>query len=215
MNEALHVLDNAAVLRHVRINAVDGDRFGMVSAEGYRYWLRPALGCLLQPAVGDTVLVSLAGQGGYILSVLERGQAQVAQLMVPGDLCLSLPSGGLSLEARDGLTVDAGAMLAVQAQRTVAHFGDAQVGVTTLGVTGEKAESHWVERNESTVYHSEQAIRHSAEYGDARRAVAGHEELTAMSLRQQVAKDWTLQGETLDLFADVTVSVRSERIKLG
>lgn len=215
MNEAPQAFDSAAVLRHVRINAVDGDRFGVVSAEGYRYWLRPAIGCLLQPAVGDTVLVSLAGQEGYILSVLERSHPQAAQVSVPGDLRLCLPNGALSLQARDGVTVDAGTVLAVQSQRTVAHLGDAQIGVNALGVIGEKLESHWIERHESAAYHSEQAVRHSAEYGDARRVVEGHEELSAKSLRQHVEKDWSLQGETLDLFADVTVAVRSERIKLG
>ncbi|MGE8186823.1 DUF3540 domain-containing protein [Pseudomonas sp. NPDC086278] len=215
MNEALQVLDSAALLRHVRINAVDGDRFGVVSAEGYRYWLRPALGCLLQPAVGDTVLVSLTGQEGYILSVLERSQPQAAQISVPGDLRLSLAQGALSLETRDGLTLDAGTILAVQSRRTVAHLGDAQIGVDTLGVIGEKVESHWVERHESAVYHSEQAVRHNAEYGDARRVVEGHETLSARSVHQYVEKDWSLQGETLDLFAEVTVAVRSDRIKLG
>jgi len=215
MNEALQVPGSEALLRHVRINAVDGERFGVVSAEGYRYWLRPALGCLLQPAVGDTVLVSLAGEEGYILSVLERSQPQAAQVSVPGDLHLSLPGGSLSLDTRDGLTVDAGTILAVQSRRTVAHLGDAQIAVNTLCVIGEKAESHWAERHDSAVYHSEQAVRHDAEYGDSRRAVEGHESLSAKSLHQHVEKEWSLQGETLDLFAEVTVAVRSDRIKLG
>jgi len=215
MNQALQLMDSTAVLRHVRINAVDGERFGVVSAEGHRYWLKPAVGCLLQPAVGDSVLVSLAGDEGYILSVLERGQAQTAELRVAGDLCLSLPSGALSINVRDGVALDAGDALAVHAAQAVAHFCDAQLGVGMLKITGECAENHWLERNDHTLRHNEQAVRHSAEYGDSRRQVQGHEELSAGSLRQQVDKDWSLRGETLDLFADVTVAVGGERIKLG
>ena len=61
MNEALHLIDRPATLRHARINAVEAERFGVVSSDGHRYWLKPALGCLLQPALGDRVLVSLDG----------------------------------------------------------------------------------------------------------------------------------------------------------
>src|SRR5450830_833918 len=42
-----------ATLHHGRINAEDGERFGVVSTDGRRYWLKPAAGCLLRPALGD------------------------------------------------------------------------------------------------------------------------------------------------------------------
>jgi len=43
-----------------------------------------AAGCLLQPAIGDTVLVYDDPDSAYILSVLKRGEAQPATLAVPG-----------------------------------------------------------------------------------------------------------------------------------
>lgn len=214
-NEALQLQDRPAVLRHARINAVEGDRFGVVSTEGYRYWLKPALGCLLQPAVGDRVLVSLDGEEGYILNVLERSQPQPAQLRVEGNLSLSLPSGMLSIQARDGMAVDAGDLLSLHARQGFAHLDTVQLGVGTLQVSGQCADNHWLERNDHVVHHSEQAVRHTADYGDSRRQVHGHEDLQAGSLRQRVDKDWSLRGETLDLFADVAVAVGGERIKLG
>ncbi|WP_426143659.1 DUF3540 domain-containing protein [Pseudomonas sp. DWP3-1-2] len=215
MQEALHVIDSPAVLRHAQINAVSGERFGVVSTQGHRYWLKPAMGCLLQPAVGDTVLITLAGEDGYILSVLERTQWQPAQLRVEGDVHFNLPSGALSIEARDGLSADAGPMLALRADQMVAHFAQAQVGVTTLSVTGERSDHHWSERNDSAIRHCEKAVRHTAHYSQSRREVKGHEELTAGSLRQRVDKDWSLRGETLDLFAEVAVAVSGKQIKLG
>ena len=215
MNEALHVIERPATLRHARINAVDGERFGVVSADGHRHWLKPALGCLLQPALGDRVLVSLDGEEGYILSVLERTQPQTGELRVAGDLRLSLPSGALSIEVRDGLALDAGAVLALQAERSVMQFAEASLGVGTLRVTGERADSHWLEHNEQAHRHNQQATFHTAQYGDSWRQVQGHEELQAGSVRQRVTRDWSLTGETLDLFADVTVALDAERIKLG
>ncbi len=215
MNEALHLIDRPATLRHARINAVEAERFGVVSSDGHRYWLKPALGCLLQPALGDRVLVSLDGEEGYILSVLERSQPQTAEWRVSGDLRLSLPSGTLSIEARDGLLLDAGSALAVQAEQSVMQFAEADLSVGTLTVTGERADSHWIEHNMQAHRASEQATFHCAEYADSWRKVDGHEELEAGSVRQRVARDWSISGETLDLFAEVTVALDAERIKLG
>lgn len=215
MNEALHSIDRPATLRHARINAVDVERFGVVSSDGHRYWLKPALGCLLQPALGDRVLVSLDGEEGYILSVLERSQPQACELRVNGDLRLSLPNGALSIETHDGLLLNAGPTLAVQAERSVVQFAEASLSVGTLTVTGERADSHWIEHTIQAHRASEQATFHSAEYTDSWRKVEGHEEMEAGSVRQRVTRDWSVSGETLDLFADITVALDAERIKLG
>jgi uncharacterized protein (DUF39 family) len=215
MNDLLQAMDSPATLRHARINAFDGERFGVVSAEGHRYWLKPALGCLLQPVVGDGVLISLAGDAGYILSVLERSQPHASELRIDGDVHLSVPGGALSIETRDGIALSAGSTLAVQAQHLVTAVTDAELALGTLKVCGERSDSQWIERHESTVRHTEQAVRHSAEYGDSTRRVEGHEDLSARSVRQHVEKDWSLRGETLDLFAQVTVALNGERIKLG
>ena len=215
MNNVLPVRETPATLRHVRINAFDGERYGMVSVEGQRYWLTPALGCLLQPAVGDSVLVSLAGTEGYILCVLERSQTLAGELRIPGDLHLSLPSGALSIETRDGLALNAGPTLAVQAHQMSAALGQTELALGSLAVCGERADSQWLTRNDSTVRHHEQSAQHRADYGDSHRQVHGHEELSAGSVRQRVAKDFSLRGETLDLFADASVALRGERINLG
>ncbi len=215
MNEALHLIDRPATLRHARINAVDADRFGVVSADGHRYWLKPALGCLLQPALGDRVLVSLDGEEGYILSVLERSQPQASELRLSGDLHLNVAQGALSIETRDGVLLNAGAMLAVQTRESLLQAESAELCVGTLSVSGERADSHWIEHNLQAHRVSEQATFHSAEYADAWRKVEGHEELAAGSVRQRIARDWSLSGETLDLFAEVTVALDADRIKLG
>ncbi|MCK1784146.1 DUF3540 domain-containing protein [Pseudomonas sp. TNT11] len=215
MHEALQFLDQPAILRHARINAVDGERFGVVSAEGHRYWLKPALGCLLQPAVGDCVLISLSGDQGYVLSVLERSQAQSSELRVPGDLYLNLPMGALNIRARDGMALDAGPSLKVEAQSSSARFSKTEISVDRLSVTGVRSDSHWQELNEHAERISQQATRHDAQYGDSRRQVQGHEDVHAGSLRQRIDGDWSVRGETLDLFADVAVAIDAQRIKLG
>jgi hypothetical protein len=215
MHEALQFLDQPATVRHARINAVDGERFGVVSAEGHRYWLKPALGCLLQPAVGDCVLISLSGDQGYILTVLERSQTLASELRVPGDLRLNIGAGSLNIQARDGLVLDAGSALTVEAENSALTIGNAELDIRLLNIIGGRADSHWQELNEHAERLSQQATRHDAQYGDSRRRVQGHEDAHAGSLRQRVDGDWSVRGETLDLFADVAVAIDAQRIKLG
>lgn len=215
MHEALQFLDQSATVRHARINAVDGERFGVVSAEGHRYWLKPALGCLLQPAVGDCVLISLSADQGYILIVLERSQALATELRVPGDLQLNVGAGSLSIKARDGVVLDAGSGLMVDAENTTFTGRNVELDIRLLASNGGRADSHWQERNERAERHCQQATRHDAQYGDSRRRVQGHEDAHAGSLRQRVDGDWSVRGETLDLFAEVAVAIDAKRIKLG
>jgi len=215
MNEAPQYCDAAAVLRHAQVNALDGERFGVVSSDGRRYWLKPAFGCLVRPAVGDKVLVSLDAQGGYILSVLERAIAQPARMHLDGDLHLSLPTGALSIQARDGVSLDAGIALRVCAEQGSVQMQRANLNVGTLAMSGEHLENHWVERHDNSVYHREKAVRHEAGFGDSRRRVEGHEECHAGSLRQRVRDDWSVQADTLDLNAQRSVAIDGDSIKLG
>src|SRR3546814_9921112 len=73
---------------HARLVMHEGRRYCALTEEG-AIWVVAAAGCLLQPAVGDVALVSVAGMGGYVLSVLERGRPdQAAVVSVQGTLRL-------------------------------------------------------------------------------------------------------------------------------
>ncbi|KQQ49872.1 hypothetical protein ASF84_21940 [Pseudomonas sp. Leaf127] len=215
MQEALQFSDQPATVRHARINAVDGERFGVVSATGHRYWLKPALGCLLQPAVGDCVLITLSGDQGYILAVLERSHAQDCELRLPGDVSLNLPQGALTIKARDGLALESGAALSIAAQSSSVQLGQTDVHVERLSLAGVRCDSHWQTVNEHAERLSQHVSLHNVQYDDSRRHVKGHEEVRAGSLRQRIEGDWSVRGETLDLFADIAVAIDAQRIKLG
>jgi hypothetical protein len=165
--------------------------------------------------VGDCVLISLSGDQGYILTVLERSQTLASELRVPGDLRLNIGAGSLNIQARDGLVLDAGSALTVEAENSALTIGNAELDIRLLSITGGRADSHWQELNEHAERLSQQATRHDAQYGDSRRRVQGHEDAHAGSLRQRVDGDWSVRGETLDLFADVAVAIDAQRIKLG
>ncbi|MCB1735609.1 MAG: DUF3540 domain-containing protein [Gammaproteobacteria bacterium] len=82
-----------------RVTAIDAD--GCHLDDGRR--VATAAGCLLQPRIGDRVLV--ADSPALILTVLEREPGQEAQLSVPGADTLRLSQRAIAIEARDQLAL--------------------------------------------------------------------------------------------------------------
>src|SRR5690606_3243210 len=89
---------------HARLVMHEGRRYCALTDEG-AIWVAPAACCLLDPAVGDVALVSIAGTNGYILSVLERGRPEQAAVMsVPGTL--QLRAENVAISAHSELSLD-------------------------------------------------------------------------------------------------------------
>ncbi len=122
------------------------------AAPGQRYWLAAAFSCLVRPVVGDKVLISLEGADGYILSVLERTIAQPTRLRLDGDLQISVPAGGLSIEARDGVHINVGHALLVQADRQTWCCKAHNSSATAVQASRQRLQSHWLRRHDVRGY---------------------------------------------------------------
>lgn len=102
-------------LLQAQVYAVDKARYGVVHAGGC-YWLSIATSCLLQPEVGDLVLVSQNEQEGFILAILTRPKAQQSTVRLPNHSRIQMASGCLHIESAQGMSIHAGDKLVVQAQ---------------------------------------------------------------------------------------------------
>ncbi|OWT59100.1 hypothetical protein CEY11_13000 [Candidimonas nitroreducens] len=203
-------------LRHVRLTVRDGTRYG-VGSGAERAWLTTAAGCLLQPAVGDLVLASIEEGRGYILTVLERAKPDdAAEISLPGDLHLHLPAGHLEVTAAQGARLDAGPRLETRAAQWQGDFDGARLQCRALLLSGHALQAHWHSRTEAcsgTWFVAAQ--RGETHLGSGLRRVAGHDEITAQSLRQLVERDWRLQAASADLQAQRRVALRSDSVQLG
>jgi hypothetical protein len=104
---------------------------------GDRWQCPRAASCLLQPNIGDTVLV--AGprrEQVYLIAVIARADPRHAQLVVDGDLTLHARQGGIALHAgtQIGLRAPGLALEAQKAQLEVNEmdYRGAEVRMTTL-----------------------------------------------------------------------------------
>src|SRR3546814_20722117 len=125
---------------HARLVMHEGRRYCALTEEG-AIWVTAAAGCLLQPAVGDVVLVSVAGaNNGYILSVLERGRPeQEAVMSVPGTL--QLRARNVEICAHRELRLDAGASLNTNATAAKSDRYATRIADHTLPLHGEPLHS--------------------------------------------------------------------------
>jgi hypothetical protein len=204
-----------ARLYHARLVMRDGARYGALTDEG-AHWVTPAAGCLLQPEIGDLVLASVAGGQGYILTVLERGTPEaIARIEVPGSLRLSVPEGRLELDAAQGVSLDAGPSLSLKAETAAAAFEQAEVCSQSLRVAGETLHTTWTSRTDVSGTRLDIATRGETHLAQSVRRVAGHEEVSAGSLRQTVTEDWSVQAATADVKAADRVAIDAGSVQIG
>ncbi len=96
----------------------------LVDDGGRSRLVQTAASCLLEPRVGDLVLIIAPDDdpGGYILAVLERPEAGAgpAILSAPGggDLAIRAPAGRVRIEAGEGLELCTPAALELRADET-------------------------------------------------------------------------------------------------
>ncbi|WP_437616043.1 DUF3540 domain-containing protein [Sorangium sp. So ce834] len=103
---------------------------------------RRAASCLLDPALGDEVLVAHHERGSHVLAVLERDEDAPARLSAEGDLEIAAAAGKVSVSGRDGVEVltPGEAVIAAGAARVSAGRAEAVLGA--LSLLGDSVTAH-------------------------------------------------------------------------
>src|SRR5690606_21331698 len=200
---------------HARLVMQDGERYCALTDAG-AIWVVAAAGCLLQPALGDIVLVSATGAKGYVLTVLEREHKdETAVLSVQGHARLRARGGRMEIAAEQGLAVDAGTGLVVSAQTAHVSVASAKVDCEALAISGTQMQSHWERRTDIAREHVEIAASSESHLGRSTRRIAGHEEVSADSSRQLVARDLTVRAGTATLVGRDRIAVDGDSVQIG
>ncbi|NYT85135.1 DUF3540 domain-containing protein [Pusillimonas harenae] len=170
---------------HARLLMQEGRRYCALTDEG-AIWTVAAAGCLLQPAVGDTVLVSIMNGTAYVLTVLERADdSRVAVLAMEGDTRLQVQHGQLEIACQD------------------------------MKVQGERLSTRWKHRTDIATEHLEYAARSEVYLGTSTRRISGHEETSAESSRSVVQKDWSTLAGTASVVGRDRMVVDGDSVQIG
>ena len=87
------------------VAATEGNDF-VVSTRDGRFHARRAVSCLVEPEIGDEVLIAGWPSGElYVLAILERPNRSATRVNAPGDVTFQVANGSFSVVAARGVNV--------------------------------------------------------------------------------------------------------------
>jgi hypothetical protein len=175
-----------------------------------------AASCLLEPAMGDRVLVGGSRREGmYVLAILVREHGARAAVAVDGDLEIRVPGGRFVVAAQEGVDLVSGGDVSVVSGRINVNAADGNVALGRLTFLGTllQAEVEVVkilaERIDSVVDRVAQRVKRSY------RAVEETDQVRAERIDYVAKKTASLHGENALLTAEELVKIDGEQIHVG
>ena len=203
-------------LEYALVAAVD-DAAIVVELQGSRFAAQQSASCLLRPAPGDEVLLSLDSGGRcFILAVLQRAAPQTTQeLAFTGDVRLQVQQGSLQLMSETDLTLAAGQSCNCLAREVELLADTAQVRVERANVLAKVLRANLrtvglVAGNLETT-----ARRWTRRLRDLFSYVEEHSEYQSRNSRHLVEETLTMHAKNAFHVADEIVKVDGEQVQLG
>lgn len=216
MTATIRVLDERPEVRQAfaTITALAGDRWSLRTDDGVTASAARALSCLVEPCLGDRVLVALGSGESYVLAVLQR-DAEGVELSAPGNVTVRVADGAFRVAARDGVELASAKDLTLAAARLMVHAAEGNVAVRTLALVGEKLHAdlgavRTVARTvDSLLDRFTQRVKRSYRF------VEEVDTLQAEAVDQTVRETWHLRARHALTHTEKLVKVDSEQIQLG
>lgn len=121
-------------------------QYGVVTQTGATLWVqtdaalykaRKAPSCLLEPMLGDKVLVVTDLEGGdYVLAVLERTENSLSSVIFSGAAEIRTADGTLNLSGRDGVAIASPSLVSLHAARVDVTALQGDVTIENLSLAG-------------------------------------------------------------------------------
>jgi hypothetical protein len=178
--------------------------------------VRRAVGCLVEPQVGDLVLLSDGGDSetSYVLNVLAREENDISKLCLPGGVTLSTHGSQLTVTAND---------INLQGRDSVA-MTTARLDVNAVAATARVMHlQSWSDTIETTATRmvtvtktlTEQVGRMITRVRESWRKVEGLDETQAARVRVYVQGSHQLDAEHVTVNAEGFVRVDGKSINIG
>ena len=199
--------------------AVDGREEYRVDVSGERITCRRAAGCLLDPATGDLVLLSMSGEEGgryWILSVLERasGGAPVSLTLHDGAV-VSACKGHLALRSEKEIGLHTSGRMSLSADSLDLSARKANWLVRSLSVFGGSIESVWEQARQTVASMQTVCSTWVQHLGDSVRHVKELDETHADHVRIMAKDTLQTQGKFVNHTASEVVKIDGQEVHLG
>jgi hypothetical protein len=192
-----------------------GEGYGVRTASGDHVAKRAA-SCLVEPALGDYVLVATLATGAcYLLAVLERSDGARTQLVVDGDLSLKLPSGRFEVAAQEGVSLISPQDVSVVSGTLRINAVEGNVVVQRLSYLGRQLRSE-VEKIKLVATSLDSVLeRWSQKVQRAYRTVTEFDQVRAQRIDYRAEKAMNLHAQNAVVTAEELVKIDGDQIHLG
>jgi hypothetical protein len=189
----------------LRVRTDDGD-----------FSAKRAVSCLVQPELGDRVLVACLPSGVcYVLAVLERDRGAATTVAVEGDLHVQIASGRFSVAAQHGVSLVSAKDMALVSAELDVHAVDGNVSLDRLTYLGRLVRAE-VEKVKLLGVSLESVLdRLSQRVKRAYRRVEELDQLRARNVDYEAEQAMSLHARTALVTAETLVKVDGEQIHLG
>jgi hypothetical protein len=174
-----------------------------------------AASCLVEPTVGDRVLLSVAGDECYVLAVLSHEDGAATRLVVDGDLEIHTRKGRLALASPDGIDLVGGKDVSVVAGAFNVNAVTADMVLERLSFLGAslRAEVGKMKLFGGTLDATLDRISHRVKRSFRR--VEELDEVRAEQIDYAAGKTLSLKGEQTVMTARGLVKVDGEQVHIG
>lgn len=187
-----------------------------VRTESGVYRARRAFSCLVEPMVGDVVLMSGLPSGAcYVLAVLEREADAPARLVATGDLEVRLAKGRFVVAAQEGVDLVSAKEVSVTAGGVRVNATEGNVVLRQLSVLGSFVRAEFdrikvlAESCDTVLDRLLQRVKRSYRF------VEEHDQVRAAQIDYMAQNNASIRGENTLITAKDLVKVDSEQIHLG
>ncbi len=181
------------------------------------YQAKRAVSCLVQPELGDVVLLATFADGtSYVLAVLERDDADGAtNIAVDGDLQIRVPRGSFGVAAQEDVNLVSAKELSMVSGRFNVNAVDGNVVLQRLTYVGRFVRSE-VEKLKLFAGALDSVLeRFSQKVKRSYRTVEEFDQLRAERVDYTAKKTMSLHGKNTLMTAQELVKVDGEQIHLG
>ncbi len=217
-------MDNLALKRAERraevlgrqgtVERKDGGELGIVVG-GERLLARRAAGCLLDPCVGDTVLLGSSEDAHWVLTVLERDATRSSEITVEGDLRLRAAHGKIAIVAQDGIDLISPGTTSLVSNQVEVRARSVNALVDGLELVGGWMRTE-VERVKVFAQSLDQVVdRFSQRSKRSYREVSDFDQLKAGSAHHRVDKTLRVHAGDAAITADGIVKLDGKQIHVG
>ncbi len=196
------------------VTAVLGRSFQVRVGSG-EYQARRAVSCLVEPEVGDRILLALHDEGCHVLAVLDCDGDAPTRLVAHGDLELHAPDGRVTVTAHDGVDVVTPGEAAIAAGHVRIAATGAALAIDTLAYLGAEVVAR-VDRVKTVAREVESiADRWVQRLERAYRFIAQSEQVRASYLDVAASSAINMQSQTILVTSGELTKINGAQIHVG